>query len=51
MQQMSELEDSFSSVKDRAKKKLERDMGPLLMTALNDPRRLGARRDFPDADY
>lgn len=35
---MSELENSFSSVKDRAKKKLERDMGPLLMTALNDPR-------------
>ncbi len=34
---MSELED-FSTLKDRAKRKLERDMGQLLMTALNDPR-------------
>jgi P-type conjugative transfer ATPase TrbB len=34
---MSESED-FSSLKDRAKRKLERDMGPLLLTALNDPR-------------
>ncbi len=34
---MSESED-FSTLKDRAKRKLERDMGPLLLTALNDPR-------------
>lgn len=34
---MTEPED-FSTLKDRAKKKLERDMGPLLMTALHDPR-------------
>jgi P-type conjugative transfer ATPase TrbB len=34
---MSESED-FSTLKERAKKKLERDMGPLLVTALNDPR-------------
>lgn len=34
---MSESED-FSTLKDRAKRKLERDMGPLLVTALNDPR-------------
>lgn len=33
-----ETEDSFSTVKERAKKKLERDMGPLLMNALNDPK-------------
>jgi len=31
-------EDQFSSVKERAKKKLERDMGPMLMVALNDPK-------------
>jgi type IV secretion system protein VirB11 len=35
---MHEPEDNFSSVKERAKKKLERDMGPLLMAALNDPK-------------
>jgi P-type conjugative transfer ATPase TrbB len=35
---MREPEDNFSSVKERAKKKLERDMGPLLMAALNDPK-------------
>ena len=37
---MSELEseDNFISIKDRAKKKLERDMGPLLLDALHDPR-------------
>lgn len=34
---MAEAED-FSTLKERAKKKLERDMGPLLMLALNDPR-------------
>lgn len=34
---MIETED-FSTLKDRARKKLERDMGPLLMAALNDPR-------------
>jgi type IV secretion system protein TrbB len=34
---MAEAED-FSTLKERAKKKLERDMGPLLMMALNDPR-------------
>lgn len=33
---MSESEDNFTSVSERAKKKLERDMGPLLMAALND---------------
>ncbi len=34
---MADAED-FSTLKERAKKKLERDMGPLLMSALNDPR-------------
>lgn len=34
---MAESED-FSTLKDRAKRKLERDMGPLLLAALNDPR-------------
>ena len=34
---MAEAED-FSTLKDRAKKKLERDMGPLLLAALHDPR-------------
>ena len=28
----------FNSIKDRAKRKLERDMGPELLVALNDPR-------------
>jgi len=35
---MTVQEDQFSSVKERAKKKLERDMGPMLMVALNDPK-------------
>jgi type IV secretion system protein VirB11 len=35
---MNEADDCFSNVKERAKKKLERDMGPLLVDALNDPR-------------
>lgn len=30
--------DDYSTLKDRAKKKLERDMGPLLVAALHDPR-------------
>ncbi|MCU1533299.1 MAG: uncharacterized protein JWO49_2870 [Arthrobacter sp.] len=34
---MAETED-FSTLKDRAKRKLERDLGPLVMAALNDPR-------------
>ena len=34
---MADTED-YSTLQDRARKKLERDMGPLLMTALNDPR-------------
>lgn len=34
---MAESED-FSTLKDRAKRKLERDMGPLLLAALYDPR-------------
>ncbi|MES2264572.1 MAG: P-type conjugative transfer ATPase TrbB [Pseudomonadota bacterium] len=34
---MADAED-FSTLKERAKKKLERDMGPLLMAALYDPR-------------
>jgi P-type conjugative transfer ATPase TrbB len=34
---MADTED-FSTLKERAKKKLERDMGPLLMAALNDPK-------------
>jgi len=33
---MNEPEDEFESVKTRAKKKLERDMGPLLLAALHD---------------
>jgi P-type conjugative transfer ATPase TrbB len=35
---MAESENNFTSLKDRAKTKLERDMGPLLMSALNDPK-------------
>lgn len=35
---MTEQDDNFSSVKERAKKKLERDMGPLLLAALHDSR-------------
>lgn len=35
---MTGVEESFDSVKDRAKKKLERDCGPILMAAMNDPR-------------
>jgi type IV secretion system protein TrbB len=35
---MTEPEDNFISVKERAKIKLERDMGPLLLDALHDPR-------------
>jgi len=35
---MTVQDDQFSSVKERAKKKLERDMGPMLMVALNDPK-------------
>jgi P-type conjugative transfer ATPase TrbB len=34
---MADTED-YATLQDRARKKLERDMGPLLMTALNDPR-------------
>jgi type IV secretion system protein VirB11 len=34
---MAEAED-FSTLKDRAKKKLERDMGPQVLAALHDPR-------------
>ena len=30
--------DDYSTLKERAKRKLERDMGPLLMAALNDPK-------------
>ena len=32
---MKEADDCIANVKDRAKLKLERDMGPLLMNALN----------------
>lgn len=32
------IEEDYSSLKERAKRKLERDMGPLLLGALNDPR-------------
>lgn len=35
---MEEVTEDFSTFKERAKKKLERDMGPLLIAALNDPR-------------
>ena len=35
---MHEPDDNFSSVKERAKAKLVRDMGELLMTAFNHPR-------------
>lgn len=35
---MKEPDDCISNVKERAKHKLARDMGPLLMDALNDPR-------------
>ena len=35
---MDEPDDNLATVKERAKVKLERDMGPTLMTALNDPR-------------
>src|SRR5215217_1287601 len=33
---MADTED-LSTIKERARKKLERDMGPLLLSALNDP--------------
>jgi len=29
--------DDLSTIKERARRKLERDMGPLLLSALNDP--------------
>ncbi len=35
---MSDPDDNFSTVKERAKVKLERDMGLVLLTALNHPR-------------
>ena len=35
---MTDIEESVSSLKDRAKRKLERDLGPLIMDALADPR-------------
>jgi type IV secretion system protein VirB11 len=35
---MTVQDDNFSSVKDRAKERLVRDMGPVLTAALNDPR-------------
>jgi P-type conjugative transfer ATPase TrbB len=35
---MEDQHGNFSGVNERAKQKLERDMGPLLMDALNDPR-------------
>ena len=31
---MTEIEESVSSLKERAKRKLERDLGPLIMDAL-----------------
>ncbi len=34
---MLDSEDSCSTLKDRARRKLDRDMGPLLISALNDP--------------
>jgi type IV secretion system protein VirB11 len=34
---MADMEEIASSLKERAKRKLERDLGPLLMTALGDP--------------
>jgi type IV secretion system protein TrbB len=38
MQPMSDQQPEFHSVRDRSKKKLERDMGPELLAALQDPR-------------
>jgi P-type conjugative transfer ATPase TrbB len=35
---MFEPDDNVSTVKDRAKVKLERDMGPVILAALNDPK-------------
>ncbi len=35
---MAEIEESVSTLKERAKKKLERDLGPLIMDALADPK-------------
>jgi len=35
---MTDNKEIFESIKERAKKKLERDMGADLLTALNDPR-------------
>lgn len=35
---MENLDENYASVKERAIKKLERDMGPLLMSTLHDPR-------------
>jgi type IV secretion system protein VirB11 len=35
---MNEPDDNFASVKERARERLARDMGQVLLTALNDPR-------------
>ena len=35
---MDNQDENYASVKDRAIKKLERDMGPLLLSTLHDPR-------------
>jgi len=35
---MGDIEETVSSLKERAKRKLERDLGPLLMDALADPK-------------
>src|SRR3954470_25024762 len=34
----ADMEETVPSLKERAKRKLERDLGPLLMTALGDPK-------------
>jgi hypothetical protein len=34
---MTEIEESVSSLKERAKRKLERDLGPLIMDAWPTP--------------
>lgn len=35
---MTDPDDSHSDTRNRARRKLERDMGPLLLAALHDPK-------------
>ena len=46
---MLDSEDSCATLKDRAKRKLDRDMGPLLINALNDPQTVELMVCIPSA--